>query len=174
MDDRGAVEAQIGRQPRSMVDVGGRCHLGLPIVTIVPPLLHDGTPFPTLYWLTCPLAVRRIGRIEASGGVRRAEEMLAAEPDIAAAYRAAMERYATTRDAMLPTGYEGHRPTGGVGGTSIGVKCLHAHYADTAAGNDNPIGAWTAGQIEPLDCRAPCVVEIDGGTVRNPEWSEPR
>ncbi|MEN8114877.1 MAG: DUF501 domain-containing protein [Actinomycetota bacterium] len=175
MDDRSVVEAQIGRPPRSSVDVGSRCHLGFPTVIVVPPLLDDGTPFPTLYWLTCPLASKRIGRIEAAGGVKRAEEMLAADADMAAAHAAAMERYAAERDEMIPSGYSGHRPTGGVGGTGAGVKCLHAHYADTAAGNDNPVGRWTADQIEPLDCRCACVVAGGGGTaVRNPEWVEPR
>ena len=81
MDDRGVVEAQIGRPPRSLIDVAQRCHLDLPVVITVPPLLDDGTPFPTLYWLTCPLASKRIGRIEAAGGVRTAEQMLADDPD---------------------------------------------------------------------------------------------
>ena len=68
MDDRGVVAAQIGRTPRSVVEVAGRCHLGLPAVTVVPPLLDDGTPFPTLYWLTCPLAVKRLPYGADTGG----------------------------------------------------------------------------------------------------------
>ncbi|MEN8233353.1 MAG: DUF501 domain-containing protein [Actinomycetota bacterium] len=175
MDDRSVVEVQIGRPPRSSVDVVARCHLGLPVAIVVPPLLDDGTPFPTLYWLTCPLAARRIGRIEAAGGVRQAERMIDADTDLAAEHTAAMERYAATRDEMIPPDYAGHRPTGGVGGTGAGVKCLHAHYADTAAGNRNPVGQWTADQIEPLDCRCACIVETGEGTVgHNPEWVEPR
>lgn len=174
MDDRGVVEAQIGRPPRSEIDVTARCHLGLPVVITVPPLLEDGTPFPTLYWLTCPLASKRVGRIEAAGGVRAAEMMLAEDADLRASHDAAMERYREDRDARVPQDHAGPRPRGGVGGTGAGVKCLHAHYADTAAGNVNPIGAWTAEQIEPLDCAQPCVVEIDGTPVHNPRWSEPR
>jgi hypothetical protein len=174
MDDRGVVEAQIGRPPRSLIDVAVRCHLGLPAVITVPPLLDDGTPFPTLYWLTGPLASRRIGRIEAGGGVRAAEDMLAADPDLSATYDEAMARYRDDRDVRLPEGHTGPRPTGGVGGTRAGVKCLHAQYADTAAGNSNPIGAWTAGQIEPLDCATTCVAVADGSWSRNPAWTEPR
>jgi len=60
-----------------------------------------------------------------------------------------------------------------VGGSQGGVKCLHAHYADHAAGNENPIGAWVAPEVEPLNCTVPCVVEVDGDVVRNPEWIEP-
>ncbi|MEA3502695.1 MAG: DUF501 domain-containing protein [Actinomycetota bacterium] len=175
MDDRSVVRAQIGRPPRSAIDVTARCHLGLPIVITVPPLLDDGTPFPTLYWLTCPLATKRIGRIEAGGGVRRAELMVVDDPDLSDRHTEAAERYRSTRDAMIPAGYSGHRPRGGVGGTGAGVKCLHAHYADTAAGNDNPVGEWTAAQIEPLDCDVACVVADEGGVaINNPGWTEPR
>lgn len=175
MDDRSVVEEQIGRPPRSAIDVTARCHLELPVVIIVPPLLDDDTPFPTLYWLTCPLASKRIGRIEAGGGVRRAEILVAEDPDLSARHAAAAERYRSTRDAMIPSGYTGHQPTGGVGGTGPGVKCLHAHYADTAAGNDNPVGEWTAVQIEPLDCAVECVAASAGGiAIKNPGWTEPR
>jgi len=175
MDDRSVVQVQIGRPPRSSIEVTTRCHLGLPVVVTVPPLLDDGTPFPTLYWLTCPLAVKRIGRIEAGGGVRRAERMIADDPDLSDRHATAAERYRTSRDTMIPTGYEGHRPTGGVGGTGPGVKCLHAHYADTAVGNDNPVGEWTAAQIEPLDCAVACIVPNEEGTAnKNPGWTASR
>jgi len=170
MSDRETVAAQLGRQPRSPVDVVTRCHLGLPVVTAVPPHLDDGTPFPTRYWLTCPLAVRRIGRVEAAGGVKEAEARLAADPDLARRHAAAAARYAAERDALIPSDSTLPRPTGGVGGVTRGVKCLHAHYADHAAGNDSPVGEDTAARIEPLDCTLPCV--IDGAL--NPQWCEPK
>jgi len=173
MDERSVVAAQIGRPPRSSTEVLTRCHLGLPVVIRVPPLLDDGTPFPTSYWLTCPLAVKRIGRVEADGGVRTAEQMLEADPTLASAQAAAMDRYETERDRLVPTNHQGPRPTGGVGGSMGGVKCLHAHYADHAAGNANPLGAWVEPEVEPLNCTAPCVAEIDGEVVRNPAWVEP-
>ncbi len=175
MDDRSIVEAQIGRPPRSPIVVAARCHLGLPTVITVPPILDDGTPFPTLYWLTCPLASKRIGRIEATGGVRRAEHLIAEDDEFARRHEAAAARYASTRDEMLPADHTGPAPTGGVGGAGAGVKCLHAHYADTAVGNDNPVGDWVARQIEPLDCTLPCIADgEDGSTDRNPDWFEPR
>lgn len=173
MNDREVVAAQIGRPPRSPVDVLTRCHLDLPVVIAVPPFLDDRTPFPTSYWLTCPLAVRRIGRVEASGGVQAAEEMIDTDAETAAGHRAAMERYARDRDALIPADHVGPRPTGGVGGSQAGVKCLHAHYADHAAGNANPVGAWVAPRVEPLDCAVVCSAEIEGEVLRNPEWVEP-
>ncbi len=163
------IAAQIGRPLRAESTVVSRCGLGLPVVIRVPPILDDGTPFPTLYWLTCPLASRRIGRLEGEGGVRRMEERAAADPGFGSRLQAAHARYASERDRDLEPEVA-PRPTGGVAGVRVGVKCLHAHYADHAAGNDNPVGEAVAPDIEPLDCLAPCVV--DGG--RNPAWRQPR
>lgn len=174
MDDREVVRAQLGRPPRSEVVVVSRCHLGLPVVIAVPPLLDDGTPFPTRYWLTCPLAVRRIGRLESAGGVRAAEQRIEADPDLAGRHLEAMDRYARERDALIPDGTTGPRPRGGVGGARAGVKCLHAHYADHRSGNENPVGGWVAPQVEPLNCTERCVADVAGSVARNPAWTEPK
>ncbi len=174
MDDRDAVAVQLGRPPRSPIDVVARCHLGLPVVIAVPPYLDDGTPFPTRYWLTCPLAGRRIARIESRGGVKAAEDRIAADASYRERFDTAMRRYARERDALIPTSGSETRPSGGVGGSHFGVKCLHAHYADHAAGNDSPVGEETAGAIEPLDCRERCVAMVEGAPARNPEWREPK
>jgi hypothetical protein len=103
------------------------------------PLLHDGTPMPTRYWLLDPVLLQVIGRLEAAGGVKRAE----AEVD-PVALADAHRRYAAERDADIPADHDGPRPFGGVGGTRQGVKCLHAHYAWFLAGGDDPVGAWVA------------------------------
>ena len=96
---------------------------------------------PTRYWLVDPELRAAIGRLEAAGGVNRAE----AEVD-ADALAAAHERYRAERDAALPPDHVGPRPSGGVGGTRTGVKCLHAHYAWYLAGGDDPVGALGRGQ----------------------------
>ena len=173
MDDRQVVTAQIDRPSRAEIGVPSRCHLGLPVVAQVPPVLEDGTPFPTLYWLTCPLAVRRISRLESGGGVKALDRRAARVPEFGAALEAAHAAYRNRRDALVPEGAE-PRPAGGVAGASRGVKCLHAHYADARAGNPNPAGELVAPWVEPLDCRMPCVVDAEGEAVRNPEWVEPR
>lgn len=175
MNDVDVVAAQIGRIPRSPVEVVARCHLGLPVVTAVPPHLEDGTPFPTRYWLTCPLAVIRVSRMESTGGVKAAETRIDRDPEFAAAHEAAMLRYAAQRDQLIPANSPYPPPSGGVAGARRGVKCLHAHYADHAAGNANPVGATTAGGVEPLDCTVDCCRQEKGGAIeRNPEWREPR
>lgn len=172
MTDDDVVRAQIGRPPRAPADVVVRCALGLPVVLRVPPVLPGGEPFPTRYWLSCPLAVRRASRLEAGGGVREAEARLARDPDLAAALERAHARYAAERDGAVPDEAP-HRPRGGVGGVSRGVKCLHAHLADHLAGNDNPVGADVAARALPLDCEAPCVT-VDGDRPRRSRsWREP-
>ena len=173
MDDAAVLAAQIGRPLRSSADVVVRCHLDLPVVMRVPPLLDDGTPFPTTYWLSCPLAVRRIGRVESAGGVRAMERRALADTAFGAALEKAHSRYQSERDALVPDGTE-PRPSGGVAGVRTGVKCLHAHYADHAAGNKNPVGEVTAPWVEPLDCAMPCVAESAGGVELNRRWTEPR
>ena len=174
MNDTDVIAAQIGRIPRSPIIVSARCHLGLPVVITVPPHLDDGTPFPTRYWLTCPLAVIRVSRIESTGGVKQAEARIDHDPEFAAQHEAAMARYRAERDAQIPPNRAGPRPSGGVAGARRGVKCLHSHYADHAVGNPNPVGRMTAEDIEPLDCTVACCRSDDGTVVRNPEWSEPR
>jgi hypothetical protein len=107
-----------------------------------PPFLDDGTPMPTRYWLVDPDLSRRIATIEAAGGVREAEAAI--DPDVLAR---AHRRHQAERDALIPVGHRGPRPSGGVGGTRMGVKCLHTHYAWFLAGGDDPVGAWVHARL---------------------------
>jgi hypothetical protein len=97
---------------------------------------------PTRYWLVGEPERTTVGRLESAGGVDRAEAEV--DPDELAAAHA---RYAAERDAELPPGWAGPRPSGGVGGTRVGVKCLHAHYAWYLAGGDDPVGRWVADHL---------------------------
>lgn len=160
-EDRTIVEAQIGRALRAQSEVVSRCALGLPVVVAVPPTLEDGTPFPTHYWLSCPLAHRRIARLEAAGGVRAWEARLASEPALAEAMSQAHAHYRDARGGSHDGGIAGIRGTG--------LKCLHAHFAHHRAGGNNPVGAGVAAQTEPLNCTSACV--CDGS--RDPGWREP-
>jgi hypothetical protein len=114
-----------------------RDRAGDPAVLRNAPLLDDGTPMPTRFWL-CHAGLRAaIGSLEADGGVRRSEREVDGEA-LAATHAA----YAAERDRAIPSDHQGPRPFGGVGGTRQGVKCLHAHYAHWLVGADDPIGAW--------------------------------
>lgn len=115
---------------------------GDPVVIRNAPLLSDGTPMPTRYWLVGPTEKRAVDRLEAAGGVRRAETEVPAE-----AVEAAHRTYRAERDDALPPDWTGARPSGGVAGTRQGVKCLHAHYAWYLAGGPDPVGRWVARQL---------------------------
>jgi hypothetical protein len=140
--DRAAVEALLGRPVQGDFEVVVRHGDGSPVVLRNAPLLHDGTPMPTRYWLVGEPERTQVSRLEAAGGVRQAE----AEVDPVALV-AAHDRYAAERDAAIPAGHVGHRPSGGVGGTRVGVKCLHAHYGWFLAGGDDPVGRWVADRL---------------------------
>jgi len=139
--DRAAVRELLGRQPQGAFEVVVRDRAGAPLVIRNEPLLDDGTPMPTRFWLVGPAEVRAVARLESAGGVRAAERAVDAG-DLAVAHR----RYAEERDASLAPSVT-MRPTGGVGGTRQGVKCLHAHYAWHLAGGDDPVGRWVAAQL---------------------------
>jgi hypothetical protein len=140
--DVAALTERLGRPPRAAFDVVVRDDAGQPVVIRNAPLLDDGTPMPTRYWLVDPELTVRVSRLESAGGVRRAEHDVDTE-----ALLAAHGAYAAERDAALPAGHPGPVPTGGVGGTRRGVKCLHAHYAYFLAGGADPVGQWTAEQL---------------------------
>jgi uncharacterized protein len=141
--DRALLTELLGREPRAAFEVVVRDDTGVPVVIRNAPLLDDGTPMPTRYWLVDRELGLQVSRLEAAGGVRAAER--AVDRD---ALQAAHDAYARDRDADLPADHAGPRPSGGVGGTRTGVKCLHAHYAFFLAGGDDPVGRWVAAHLE--------------------------
>ena len=141
----GAVAELLGRPPQAAFEVVVQDQDGEPVVIRNEPLLDDGTPMPTRYWLVGREERRAVGRLESGGGVRAAEAAVA--PGVLAD---AHRRYAAERDAVLAPDHKGPRPTGGVGGARRGVKCLHAHYAWFLAGGDDPVGRWVAERLAPV------------------------
>ena len=144
VDDRAHVRALLGREPQGAFEVVVRSADGAPVVLRNAPLLDDGTPMPTRYWLVGPSEVHAVSRLESTGGVREAESAI--DPALVAD---AHRRYAAERDATLPGDLpaDAPRPTGGVAGTRQGVKCLHAHYAWFLAGGNDPVGAWVSARL---------------------------
>ncbi len=137
-----AVTELLGRPPRGQFEVVVRAGDDAPAVIANAPFLDDGTPMPTRYWLVDPALRDAVSRLESSGGVRQAEAEIASD-QVAEAHL----RYAAEREALIPADHDGPRPTGGVGGTRRGVKCLHAHLAWWLTGADDPVGEWTAARI---------------------------
>lgn len=153
--ERAVVSAQIGRPARGENAVVHRCAYGLPSVVRVAPRLRDGTPFPTVFWLTCPVARRHVGGLEGDQRMRSVNRWLSDDPEVADRYRAAARNYVAFRDRL------GDRLPGDptAGGMPDRVKCLHVQLAHFLATGDNPVGAWTHEQVAPMTCPGPCVDE---------------
>jgi len=141
-EDIARITELLGRVPQGKFEVVVRAQDGDPVVLRNQPLLPDGTPMPTLYWLCGARENVLIGRLEATGAVNQVE----AELD-ATLIAAAHDRYAAERDALIPADHTGPRPFGGVAGTRIGVKCLHAHFGWWLAGGKDPVGDWVAEKL---------------------------
>jgi hypothetical protein len=135
--DLEAVARQLGREPRGVLDIAYRCPNGEPAVVKTAPRLPDGTPFPTLYYLTHPALTAAASRLESDGVMREMTERLGHDAELAAAYRRAHESYLAERDAVeaLGTSFSG-------GGMPDRVKCLHVLIAHALAKGRgvNPFG----------------------------------
>ncbi len=155
------VREQLGREPTTPFTVVARCVGEHPLVIRNAPIDADGRPFPTLFWLTCPDAVKAVSRVEASGAIAELNARADTDAAFASSVSRAHEAYARER----ARDDHGAKASGGVGGTRVGVKCLHAHYANHLAGGDDPVGAWTAERVEPIhDERPDRLAVIDQGT----------
>jgi uncharacterized protein len=161
--DTDAVAAQLGRAPRGLRAVAHRCPCGLPDVVETAPRLPDGSPFPTLYYLTCPRAAAQVSGLEAAGLMREMTARLAAEPATRDSYQRAHQDYLARRDAAAAAA--GVEPlaagTQSAGGMPDRVKCLHALVAhELAAPGTNPFGREALDAIasaSPWWSRGPCV-----------------
>ena len=70
------VEIQLNRNLRSEIKVAVKCHFDLPVVVDVPKNLDDGTPFPTMFWLTCPMYIKKVSTLESHGMVKELDNQL--------------------------------------------------------------------------------------------------
>jgi hypothetical protein len=154
--DRAVVQEQLGRPPRGARAVAHRCPCGLPDVVETSPRLADGTPFPTLYYLTCPRAAAAVSTLESAGLMREMNARLAEDPELARRYQAAHERYLARREEI-----ESVPEIAGVsaGGMPTRVKFLHVQLAQALAEGPggNPFGDEVRDRVGPWWTDGPCV-----------------
>ncbi len=151
-EDREAVTAQLGREPRGKWDVARRCRCGMPQVIETHPRLEDGTPFPTLWWLTCRKLCTEIGRLESSGWMAVLNERLTSDPAFHLALAESTRAYLERRARLEPLQSAGHP-----GGGPDRVKCLHAHTAHHLVTGDNPAGEEVLRELAWVEPERPCV-----------------
>lgn len=160
--DLRAVGEQLGREPRGVRRVAHRCPCGVPDVVETVPRLPDGTPFPTVFYLTCPRAAGAIGTLEAGGMMRSMTERLQDDEALRAAYEAAHQRYLAAREAID----EVPQIAGiSAGGMPDRVKCLHVLVAQSLAQGPgvNPLGDEALAALPEWWRRGSCVGQGSGG-----------
>lgn len=165
--DRAIIEQQLGRPPRGLLNVEVRCPWGYPAVIRVAPLLKENNeiePFPTLFWLTCPILREQLSRLEEQGVIGQLEAKIAHDPDLQARYvedhrRYAQERFSlvsfTERALLERRGWLESLQDRGIAGIADfrTVKCLHAHYAHHLA-RGSVIGRWLEERFRLVWCPA--------------------
>jgi hypothetical protein len=116
------------------------------------PRLDDGSPFPTLFWLTCPILIKRVSKLEGEGGMEALNVTLSQDASMRARLSDAIAALRMRRDAHEVIQDAGAPPGGG----PERVKCLHAHTAQELVEHNNPMGARALAAAGFPDCRAPC------------------
>ncbi|WP_255612602.1 MULTISPECIES: DUF501 domain-containing protein [Micrococcus] len=143
--DLDTLSRQLGRPVRDVVEVGARCVCGNPLVATTAPRLSNGIPFPTTFYLTHPVLTAAVSRLEAGGLMAEMNDRLAADPELAAAHRAAHEAYLAERERIRVASGTGEVPEiahVSAGGLPDRVKCLHAlvGHALAAGPGVDPLG----------------------------------
>jgi len=154
--DLDIVAAQLGRAPRGTRAIAHRCPCGNPDVVETTPRLPDGTPFPTLFYLTCPHATAACSRLESAGVMRDMQQRLSTDPELAERYEKAAEDYLARRKAIEDVPEIAHVAAGGMPDR---VKCLHVHlgHALAVGRGVNPFGDEVRDAVEPWWIEGPCV-----------------
>lgn len=152
-EDVAEVSRQLGRPARNIVEVSARCVCGRPIVVKTEPRLEDGTPFPTLFYLTQPSATAAVSTLEADGYMARIQDQLALDDELSLHYQKAHESYLLEREEIAQV-----EEISGIsaGGMPTRVKCLHSLVAHALAKGPgvNPIGDLALEELEwsPREC----------------------
>lgn len=165
--DLEVIEEQLGRMPRGVLGIGARCVCGNPTVVVTAPRLNDGTPFPTMYYLTHPDATAAMSRLEAAQLMVAMQDALADDAELRAAYLRAHESYLREREAIAVV--EEIRAVT-AGGMPTRVKCLHALAGHSLASGPgvNPMGDWALRESDwspaHCTCRTPGAARPGGAS----------
>ena len=146
--DLAVVQAQLGRPARDVVEIAARCTCGNPLVVATAPRLSNGTPFPTVFYLTHPVVTSAVSRLEAEGAMYEMSDRVAQDPELGRQHLAAHEDYLAQRRRIGELAGTGEVPEiEGIsaGGMPTRVKCLHVLVGHSLASGPgvNPLGDET-------------------------------
>jgi len=115
-NEKKTVEIQLNRNLRSDVNVVAKCHFDLPVVVDVPKNLDDGTPFPTMFWLTCPMYVKKVSTLESHGMVKELDKQLQSNKKLNELWSKRQKSYEEERNEKYKSSMNLISPDGGVVG----------------------------------------------------------
>jgi len=140
-EDWDIVKQLLGRSPHGLYRVEKyhpvRKH---PMVISVVPFVKNA-PFPTLYWLTCPILKKEISHIEKDGHIERLEKEYFSGGELLEGLIKDHESYRDERVALFNKTFKNwslfpERMQKIIQNTGIGgiadfhhIKCFHLHYA---------------------------------------------
>lgn len=155
-EDVRIVSRQLGRPARGVIGIAARCVCGNPTVVATAPRLADGTPFPTLYYLSHPAATAALSHLEATQVMNEFSRLLDDDPELRGRYEDAHRAYVADRESILVVPQLAGISAGGMPSR---VKCLHALAAHALAAGPgvNPIGdlALSRADWSPTVCQCP-------------------
>lgn len=169
--DLRAIEQQLRREPRGIIEVIKRCKQGLPLVILTFPFLEDQAPFPILFWLTCPKLVKSVSKLEDEGMAKLWQQRITKSKRLAELLQEAQSDYQQRLSKLVKRQICSHQNQAkfekqfdyahykGIGGVedSNKIKCLHAHYAHFLATGKNPVGEMVAEALGDFRCQKMCL-----------------
>jgi len=168
--EKQVVEVQLNRNLRSDIKVAAKCHFDLPVVVDVPKNLDDGTPFPTMFWLTCPMYIKKVSTLESHGMVKELDNQLTNNNILNKLWSKRQKSYEKERNKKYKNTKNNISPSGGVGGTLNSIKCLHSHLADELVTGKNIVGQIVLENVGGCNCLEPCVVDGNKNKNWRSEW----
>lgn len=121
------------------------------------PVMEDGSPFPTLFWLTCPVLAKRASKLESEGWMDAIGDRLAGDSTLVQRLSSAIGSYRARRDRYAVIEDQGSPPGGG----PTRIKCVHAHLAHQLSDPPNAVGAISLAEVGWPDCQTACFEAID-------------
>ena len=168
--EKQVVEVQLNRNLRSDIKVAAKCHFDLPVVVDVPKNLDDGKPFPTMFWLTCPMYIKKVSTLESHGMVKELDNQLTNNNILNKLWSKRQKSYEKERNKKYKNTKNNISPSGGVGGTLNSIKCLHSHLADELVTGKNIVGQIVLENVGGCNCSEPCVVNGNKNKNWRSEW----
>ncbi|MFW5873617.1 MAG: DUF501 domain-containing protein [Bacillota bacterium] len=165
LSDLNIIRGQLENSAENVIKVSKYCPTNYPMVILVHPFCND-KPFPTIYWLSCPVIKEDIFKLEDTGYIKKLKQKKNLDSEFRDELDKVHKKYSQARVKLLSNNQLEHAKLisedlynmlvkSGVAGIrdKEGIKCLHGHYADYLINKNNPVGREVSKKIEiPSNC----------------------